>query len=184
MDADAYMRPSAYLESLKKTYKDTARRRGDRRRHRGAHRRTDPLGAGQHPRRGKAPDPEHHPADGLGRGHLPTRARTATCTATPRASPPPLPRHGERQAGRRLRRHRQVFRHRPRVGAARAVPAAAAHLLALDSFHGLVQPDVRQPVRHLPDLLFHHVVRRSGGPFGAAETRNERRESPRSPSAM
>lgn len=43
-------------------------------------------------------------------------------------SAPPLPRHGQRQAGRRMRRHRQILRHRPRMGASGDVPAADIHL--------------------------------------------------------
>lgn len=65
MDTDAYEALEAYLDSLKKSYKDTAD---------GAEIVADIeariaeliLSApGQHPRRGEAPDPEHHPADGL-----------------------------------------------------------------------------------------------------------------------
>ena len=179
---DGYRRlPGAGSLSRKpeKDLQGDSRRSRDRRRHRSPHRGTDPLGAGQHPHRGETADPEHHPANGFGRGHLPGERRPRPALRHAAHPPPALPRHGKRQAGRRLRRNRQIFRHRPRVGAPRAVSAPAVHLLRVDSLPALVQLDVRQPVRHLPDLLFHHVVRRSGGPFGAAETRNERRKNHR-----
>ena len=75
MDADAYEALETYLESLKTTYKDTAD---------GAEIVADIeariaeliLSAQDNtPHRGETADPEHHPADGLGRGHLPGERR-------------------------------------------------------------------------------------------------------------
>ena len=70
MDADAYQELENYLDSLKKDLQGYARRSRDRRRHRSPHSRADPHDAGQHPRGRETPDPEYHPPDGLGRGHL------------------------------------------------------------------------------------------------------------------
>lgn len=176
MDTDAYEALEAYLDSLKKSYKDTAD---------GAEIVADieariaelilsaqdntrvvekPLILNIIQQMGSAEDISDQNAD-----------RDLHCD-TPRI-PRRLYRDTENaKLGGVCARHRQIFRHRPRVGAARAVPAAAAHVLRMDSFPALVQPDVRQPVRHLPDLLFHHVVRRPGAPHGTTEARNERRE--------
>ena len=152
MDADAYQELENYLDSLKKTYKDTPDGAGDRRRHRSPHSRADPHNAGQHPRGRETPDPEYHPPDGLGRGHL--RGEFGHKSPRRAAYPaPPLPRHGERQAGRRMRRHRQVLRRRSRMDPAGHVPADPAELPALDSVHGLDGIDDGQPVRHLRHLL-------------------------------
>lgn len=155
-----------------------ARRSRDRRRHRSPHSRADPHNAGQHPRGRETPDPEYHPPDGLGRGHL--RGEFGQKSPRRAAYPaPPLPRHGERQAGRRMRRHRQVLRRRSRMDPAGHVPADPAELPALDSVHGLDGIDDGQPVRHLRHLLRYHVVRRTGGTHGTPETRNERRKNHR-----
>ena len=147
MDADAYEALETYLESLKTTYKDTAD---------GAEIVADieariaelilsaqdntrivekPLILNIIRQMGSAEDISRESVDRPALRHA--------------AHPPPaLPRHGKRQAGRRLRRNRQIFRHRPSVGAPRAVSAPAVHLLRVDSLPALVQPDVRQPVRH------------------------------------
>ena len=174
---DGYRRLSGAGSLSRKPEKDLqgdSRRSRDRRRHRSPHRRTDPIGAGQHPRGRKAPDSEYHPADGHRRGHLRRGAGTKPRRAAHPA--PSLPRHRKRQAGRRLRRHRQVFRRRSGLDTAGHVPADTAHRLPVDSLHALDRSDDGQPVRHLRHLLHHHVVCRSGSPHGAPKTRNERRE--------
>ena len=110
---DGYRRLSGAGSLSRKPEKDLqgdSRRSRDRRRHRSPHRRADPLGAGQHPRGRKAPDSEYHPTDGHRRGHLRRGAGTKPRRAAHPA--PSLPRHRKRQAGRRLRRYRQVFRRR------------------------------------------------------------------------
>ena len=164
MDADAYQELENYLDSLKKTYKDT-------------------------------PDGAEIVAD--------IEARIAELILTTQDNTrvvekplilniihqmgsvediypaPPLPRHGERQTGRRMRRHRQVLRRRSRMDPAGHVPADPAELPALDSVHGLDGTDDGQPVRHLRHLLRYHVVRRTGGTHGTPETRNERRKNHR-----
>ena len=152
--------PRVLYRKSQKELRQQSRRRGDHRRHRSAHRRTDPLGAGQHPRGRASAHAEHHPPDGLRRGYLRPGQRPGSPLRLAPHPAPPLPRHRERQTRRRLRRNRQILRHRPRLGAAGALPADAPLLFRRHPLPVLVRAPVRQPVRHLPDLLLHHVVRR------------------------
>lgn len=136
MDADAYQELEKYLDSLKKTYKDTPD---------GAEIVADieariaelilttqdntrvvekPLILNIIHQMGSVEDISEESSD----KKSPRRAAHPA---------PPVPRHGECQAGRRMRRHRQVLRRRSRMDPAGHVPADPAELPALDSVHGL-----------------------------------------------
>ncbi len=140
MDADAYEALENYLESLKTDLQGHGRRRGDRRRHRSPHRGTDPLDAGQHPHRGETADPEHHPADGLGRGHLRESVDRDLHCDTPRI-PRRLYRDTENaKLGGVCAGIGKYFDIDPvwvRLG---CFLPPAVHLLRVDSVHALVRP--------------------------------------------
>lgn len=148
------------------------RRRGDRRRHRSAHRRTDPHAAGELPRGRSPAAATHHRTDGDSRDHPFGERRRERPETAPHPAPP-LPRHRKRPSGRRLRRSGPLLRHRRHVGAAYALRAAAAG----DPGRGVALRQrplgiLRQPVRRLRAGLLRHVVRRAGRPHGPSAARN------------